>query len=326
MSKVQRDPMEDLLRQAEPRPVPAPEETELVKAAVREEWIAISNRRNARRRALGFAIAATLVVAVIAAVNTLRDVPVDPVHVATVERNFGPVYVLREKAELSPTDDLGVVVSGQTIVTGENAGLALAWANGGSLRIDQGSRVQFTDRETVFLEDGRIYFDSHGSLGVGTVTDGSFLVVTEHGMVNHIGTQYMTEVDRDRLIVSVREGSVSIDGIRYDETVSAGQQATLRGQQRPAILNISRGNLDWEWVEKTTPHVNVDGKSLHEFLTWVCREMGLKLRYEGDAESEARRATLKGTVETGPAEALRVRLVSADLDWRIEEGVLYITE
>jgi hypothetical protein len=79
-------------------------------------------------------------------------------------------------------------------------------------------------------------------------------------------------------------------------------------------------------VAKTTPGVDVDGKTLHEFLLWVSREMGLELRFEGEAEAVAREAVLRGTIDTEPAEALRLRLATAALNWRIEGGVIYITD
>ena len=75
------------------------------------------------------------------------------------------------------------------------------------------------------------------------------------------------------------------------------------------------------------PAADVDGKSLHEFLLWACRETGLELRYEGRAEQVARHdAILKGIIDTEPLDALRLRLATAALDWRIDEGVITVSE
>jgi hypothetical protein len=101
---------------------------------------------------------------------------------------------------------------------------------------------------------------------------------------------------------------------------------TLTGAAQPSVLNINAYGESWNWVNRTTPAADVDGKSLHEFLTWVCREMGLEMQFEGQAETVARSAILKGRIDTAPAEALRLRLATAALDWRIEEGVIYITD
>jgi hypothetical protein len=184
------------------------------------------------------------------------------------------------------------------------------------MRIDSGVSVT--------VEEGRVYFDS---LVAGIAADGApdFMIRTEHGELQHLGTQYMVEVHRDSLVVSVREGRVSIDGRYYEQTVAAGQQATIAGQQRPGVLSISRTGQAWDWIARTTPPADVDGKTLHEFLTWVCREMGLELRFEGQAERIAHDAILKGRIDTVPAEALRLRLATAALSFRIEGDVIYIS-
>ena len=87
-----------------------------------------------------------------------------------------------------------------------------------------------------------------------------------------------------------------------------------------------QGPLAWAWVNRTTPSADVDGKSLHEFLTWVSREMGLELEFEGQAEGIARVAILKGRIDAEPGDALRQRLATAALNWRIDEGVIYISD
>ncbi len=322
MSDIENDDLETLLRQAGPRPVPAPADVAAAKTALRSEWHDVTGRRRTRRRLAGFAIAATVLAGVFAVYNAARVPVVDAVQVATIAKSFGPVYVLGERAELRPTDGLLQVASGQTIVTGSGAGIALAWANGGSLRIDEDTRIRFARDDAVFLESGRAYFDSVA----GAASAVEFKLITEHGEVRHLGTQYMTEVDRDRLLVSVREGSVTIDGVYHEQTLAAGQQALLAGRQRPSVLSISRSGDAWNWVVRTAPAADMDGRTLYEFLVWVSREMGLELRFEGASERVAHEAILRGTIDTEPAEALRLRLATAALDWRIEGGVIYITE
>ena len=328
MNKGERDTLEDLLRRASPRPVPAPEDLTAVKSAVRDEWRTVTTRRTDRRRLANFAIAASVLVGVFAVLNILRVPAVDVVQVARIEKSFGPVYVLGEQAELRPTRNLSDVMSGQTIVTGDGAGLALSWAAGGSLRADENTRIRFSSGEAVFVEEGRVYFDSiASSIGGTDVADVPvFMLQTQYGDIRHLGTQYMTDVARDSLVVSVREGEVMIDGTYHDQTITSGQQATFVGSQRPSILSVSRTGQAWDWVGRTTPAADVDGRSLHQFLVWVSREMGLELRFEGKAEAVAEMAILRGTIDTEPADALRMRLATAALKWRIDQGVIYITD
>ncbi len=324
MSNTEHADLENLLRQAEPRPVPAPADVAAAKAALCDEWRDATGQRQRRRRLAGFAIAATVLAGLFAVYTVTRAPIVDLVEVAMIEKSYGPVYLLGEQAELRSADDLSRIVSGQTIVTGAGAGLALAWASGGSVRADENTRLRFTSDTDVFLESGRVYFDSVAGNDGGNVS--RFTLLTEHGDVSHAGTQYMTAVDRDRLVVSVREGSVTIDGVYHEQTVRAGQQATLAGRQRPDVLRISRSGEAWDWVVRTAPSADVDGKTLHEFLVWASRELGLELHFEGEAERVAHEAILRGNIDTGPEDALRLRLASAALGWRIEEGVIYITD
>ena len=114
------------------------------------------------------ATAATVLVGVFAALSTLQISEQRPIQLAAIQKSFGPVFFLGEDAELRPTHDLSTVISGQTIVTGSAAGMALAWGSGGSLRIDDNSRLRFAADGTVFLEAGRVYFDSMPGMTAGT--------------------------------------------------------------------------------------------------------------------------------------------------------------
>ena len=327
MTNIDHDALEELLRHASPRPVPSQEDQAAAREAVREEWRNVASKRQTRLRVTRFAIAATVLIGVFAGLNAYRAPVAEAVQVATILKSIGPVYLLGEQAELRETDDLSNIVSGQTIVTGDDAGLALAWGNGGSLRIDENSRIEFTDDVSVFLEQGRVYFDSLPPsilTEVDTQDAPVFALHTEFGQIQHLGTQYMSEVDSGTLIVSVREGEVSVDGKFYDKRVLSGQQATISGRQQPNILSISRSGEAWNWVNRTTPPVDVEGKTLHAFLSWASRELGLELQYEPAAASEARKSVLVGTIDKEPAVAMPLWVASAGLDWQIHEGVIHI--
>ena len=79
-------------------------------------------------------------------------------------------------------------------------------------------------------------------------------------------------------------------------------------------------------MERTSPAVNVDGRTLHEYLSWACRELGLDLEFEGEAETVARTAVLRGSIDSEPSVALRQRLATAAFTYRIEEGVIYVSD
>lgn len=321
--------LEQLLRRATPRPMPSPADEATVRQAVRTEWQNVSSRHQSRRRLVSFAIAASVLISVFAVFNLFRMPDVEAVQVASIEKSFGSVYLLGESSELRETRDLSSVVSGQTIVTGSKAGIGLVWGNGGSMRMDENTRVEFVNDETVYLKFGRIYFDSSPPALIAGIRAGDraeFVVQTDLGEVAHVGTQFMTGVNAGTLTVSVREGQVAVEGEYHRQVASSGEQLTLSGRQRPALLSISRSGESWEWVSRTSPSANVDGKTLHEFLLWACRELGLEIEWQGRAEEVAREAILRGRIDTEPADALRQRLATAAIEWHIDEGVIYVGE
>ena len=323
------DALEKLLKHASPRPTPSPSDEAEVRKAVRAEWQNVSSRYRSRRRVASFAIAASVLIGMFVVFNLFRVPIVETVEVASIEKSFGSVYLLGESSELRETQDLASILSGQTIVTGRQAGIGLSWGNGGSMRMDEKTRVEFVNDETVYLKSGRIYFDSSPSPLIAGIDGGDtaqFVIHTDLGDVAHVGTQFMTGVDAGTLTVSVREGQVAVDGEYHSHVASSGEQLTLSGRQRPTVLSIGRYGDSWEWVSRTSPPADVDGKTLYEFLLWACRELGLEIQWEGPAERVARDAILRGRIDTAPAEALRQRLATAALEWHIEKGVIYVGE
>ena len=326
MNAADDDEVEQLLRRSAPRPVPAASELAAAKAAIRTEWIEANRRRSRRRSMAGFGIAASLLAGVMAIYTTSR-VPAPELPVATIERAMGSVNVLGEGSTLLPVASSDVLRAGQTLVTESDTGVSLAWAGGGSVRVDENTRLQL-GAQGVLLERGRLYFDSESidSPIPGDQRSPQFAIETSYGRIEHVGTQYMAAVDSDALVVSVREGEVAVTGGTYDQRVGSGQQATFSGRQRPVVIAVNRSGAAWAWASRVSPAAHMDGRSLHDFLIWVTRELGLDVVFEGDTESVARNAILKGNIDAGPRDALRLRLATAALDWRIEDGVIYISD
>lgn len=325
------DAVEAILEQAAPRPAPPMEDEQVVRDAVYAEWQAVTGRRSRRRRMTNFAIAATVLVAVSVAFNQFRVNDVAPIQVATIDKSHGSIYLLGEQSELHELPDLAAIMAGQTIVTGNDAGIGLSWSNGGSLRIDANTRIEFIAVDEVYLRSGRVYFDTAPTQRMAAITGSgvaspALAIETEHGRVTHLGTQYMTFVDTTNLTVSVREGQVAIAGKYRDETAVEGQQMTISGSGSPTILNITGYGSNWEWIEPMAPVPDFDGRSVHHFLSWVSRETGLHLEYvDDDAKQLAADVEFVGEVERRPTLALDVWMQTIDLDYRIDGGVIYVS-
>jgi len=341
-TEIREVAVEVLLEQAAPRPVPPVQDEKLVRDAVRAKWRAVTGKRRARRRLTQYAVAASALLAVAVVFNVLRTTGVAPVQVATIHKEFGSIHLLGEQSELTALPSLTTIVAGQTIVTGDGAGLGLTWrAGNGSLRIDENTSIEFTSPSSVYLRSGRIYFDSAPATRVAAISSGSgpaeamdsgsgpagsgFVIMTDHGEVTHLGTQYMTAVNRATLTVSVREGEVEIDG-RY--TAQEGQQLKMSGGGSPDVTDIGSSGAAWAWVEATSPSIDADDLTTDEFIRWVGRETGLKVVYETfDAESTAKSGKLKGTIEVPPREALSIWMSGEDVRAAIDQdsGTITVT-
>lgn len=328
MAPATDESVERILSKAETRPAPSADETAAVRQHVYAEWQSVAGRRQKHRRMVSIAIAASVLIAVFATFNTFRLNGIAETPVASIGKSFGSVYVLGDNAEMLEGNDLLTVVAGQTLITDDESGVGLAWEGGGSLRIDADTRVEFIDRDLIYLHSGRVYFDSEPELLADqrySSANAQFAIQTDHGVVSHVGTQYMTQSDFGGLTVSVREGEVVLGTSKTSNSASGGQQLEVRGGSSASIVNIKTYGDNWQWTEQLSPEVDVEGRSIHEFLRWVSHETGLGIEFENaDVENTARIETLNGLVNVEPADALRIWMMGVDLEWTIEDGVIRI--
>ncbi len=309
--------LEELLGKAPPRPTPPQQDEELIRQAVRAEWDQVTKRRIRTRRVTQFALAASVLLAVFVGLNALRG-PVDGKQLqqlASIEKQFGIITMLND---------------GQAVETGQEAGLTLAWNDGGSLRLDQNTRAEFESGSEIYLQSGRIYFDSMPS-GIPTVRTDSdkakLTIRTDAGTVRHFGTQFITQTDGNELSVMVREGRVSIEGSHVNKTatVTVGQKLTVTRDGQTTVHDVDVSGGDWKWIEKTSPSFTLDNRPIIEFLTWVSRETGQPLRFTSSTvEDIVKEKELRGVVDKEPSLALPFYMQLTGLKWDIKDGVIVV--
>lgn len=303
---------EQLLGHVAARPMPSTEDVEMARNAVKAEWLAVTRKRKRRRQFVSLAAAASMLLTLALVIRFALTPPVIAVQVAAIEKSYGSITIYVMGEELQEAADLLSISAGQTIITGKESGLALAWGGGGSLRIDANSRVVFLSDSAIELVSGAMYFDSMNR-------NVELHVRTKYGVIRHLGTQYMGRIDSESLAVSVREGRVSVDGLYFDGIAERRQRLTFIGSARPNVLNISPHGDDWRWVELTAPQADFDDKTIFEFLQWVARETGLTITFDPpNVEQTARGVFVSGLVDEEPRIALRQRLLSASLTYVID--------
>ena len=101
---------------------------------------------------------------------------------------------------------------------------------------------------------------------------------------------------------------------------------TVSGGARPTVVDFNVYGDSWSWIEATAPLVDVDGRSVDEFLKKIGRETGLQVSYESPgAKQLAISGVLKGSVDMAPRAELAFRMSGEDLVYRIDGGTMYVS-
>ena len=213
------------------------------------------------------------------------------------------------------------IPAGTTLETDEGTA-ALRLVDGGSLRLDRGTRVQLSSGSAAVLEEGAVYLDVQDASGVE--------IRTTLGVVRDIGTQFEVRLSADgnRLRVRVREGKVILrrgpDG--HEATVGEQLVMTIDGTLERGTTPLD--GEEWEWVLESAPVPDLEGLDLLTFLRWLAREGGWSLRFE-DAELEERAASIRlfgdaQGLDPRQATALVFRSSGEGLSYRMADGALVV--
>ena len=321
----------ELLGNASPRPTPPAADEALVRNAVQAEWRSLMKRRSRRRRFTSMALAASVLLTVFMALSLLRD-PTGSFaaqQVATLGKQFGPV-VIRTNGEIA-RNTAASIRGNDSVETLPDAGLELAWHDGGSLRLDENTMLVFEAANQIYLQKGRVYFDSVDSPLTSRVVHSEpveLSIRTDRGVVRHLGTQYMLEATADSLTISVREGEVSFAGTKG--LAKAGQQLIVAPGGRMEIAETDVYGEAWQWIQQTTPAVNLGGRQVAEALAWAGRETGRSIEYATPAAaaiaSDFSLVGFNAETNLNPSRALFMFAEMADLNVRIEGGVVVVRE
>lgn len=328
------EPVESLLRLASSRPEPSDTDREAIRTHVQGEWQKVAAKRKFRRRAWPLSVAASAVLAVTLVVlnQDQPSISTNLQEVALVERITGHVEV---SGNQTPENAATVrkqtpIFVGQKLNTAADSGMALVFASGISLRIDQLTEVDMIGENTLKLEAGRIYVDTHADTpATQTVTPSRFEILTDKGAIRHLGTQYMVGIDDELLSVSVRNGNVQVIAEEVDGPstvyVSNGMSLSFGSDGAPDVSETDVFGPQWQWAENLGAGFVLDSRTIAEFLEWVARETGFAISYESEnARAVAEETVLHGTIDLPAREALDVVLKTSDLTATMAQGEITI--
>ena len=317
----------DIIASAGHRPQVPEEDLAAIKAAARVEWkkmVGQGSTSHGRSSRLPLALAATLVLA-LAAAWLWRGAWLGEggAKVATVALLAGDASTGDGALAVGDTLDAESLLTTSTPAGAAATRLALRLTRGQSVRLDTDTRVRLLGDESMELLSGAVYVDS-------AIAGRSLEVRTAFGSVRDIGTQFEVRLGGDGepavLRVRVREGAIELRRESESHSAVAGEELRIDPDGALARTRTGVRGEDWEWVLASAPHLEIEGLGLSTFLDWASRETGWSIRYEDEAlATEARGIELHGTIEgLSPDESVFAVVPGSGLDYRIEDGVLFI--
>jgi ferric-dicitrate binding protein FerR (iron transport regulator) len=278
----------------------------------------LATRKSPRR----WAVAAALVVLVAGgvawqamqpAVTVARLESLDGSLVAHGTRWFSGDAQVRTGAALA---------AGDLLTVSNNGGALLRLSPDLTVRLAANTRARLGRADEIELIVGEAFVDATPG------THGALRIVTPHGVVTHLGTQYLVRSDREEIEVSVREGRAQLQTGQSTSVAAAGEWILHRGRDggmRTGTLPVDDSRYDW--IAALPSGFTLDGATLDQFLTWFHRETGLAPVYvEGLDSGHLGEVQLKGSIDNlEPLEALSLVLATADLAWH-RDGAKVIIE
>jgi ferric-dicitrate binding protein FerR (iron transport regulator) len=296
-------------------------------AALHAQWQSSTAARRRRRVvAVAGAAAASVATLAVAYVWLQSPVPGTPAALATIEHVEGTDITWRDdQTQAQPLGTHRAFAEGQRLATGPGARVALEWHDGGSLRLDESSRLEFVSASAVRLPAGNLYFDS----AVASVTGGAapeLAVQTPAGEVVHLGTQFMVSVASDEVVLSVREGQVKVTGDGFELVVAANEELDLRADGTRGVTAIDGYGERWSWAADVAPQIELDGRSTFDVIAWAARETGRGVVYETrTAENSARGNVLRGIDRRSPNGVLALLPYLTGLAYEIRGDAIVVS-
>lgn len=337
-----------LLEIAGPRPEPPEELRRQVQQAARTAWREkVHAHSRVRRRRVWQLAAAAMVVAGVGIALWVGLGPGGPAPAAltvaraeavqgsvTVRTSSSRPVIPRSGPEALPLVQGADLPVGSVIDTGSGSGgedhradtgrAALRLRDGTSLRLDRNTRLQIASARELVLDRGAVYLDT--GRGAKPEPGEALTVRTGLGVARDIGTQFEVRLADEVLRVRVREGRVEVEAGGTRHPAAAGIALTVDPEGRTEREVIPSHGAGWGWVLETSPPFELEGTSLADYLAWLQRETGWRVRYaDPDLEREAAGVNLHGSIAgLRPDETPAAVLPGTGLDYRVEGGTLVI--
>jgi len=300
-----------LLQKIGPRPQPGADVTASIRANVKAVWreeVALQQaQRQNRRKMVGFALAASVLLSFSA--SWLMSTPPQTTAFGEVAQVVNGVEYVGADGEWR---DLGEQALRQSIDvrTGSAGSLRLHLHDGMDIRVGANSRLAMQAGGALTLHTGVIYVDSNDQLGMVN----ALRVITPFGEAEDIGTQFAVRVARDGWQVQVRDGLVKMSDDGLQRQVDAGDRVVINLSNDVTVSQVASDDTSWAWIAAVSPEFLIEGASLQAYVDWLSRETGKTVVFSSARVSESARGTiLHGSIDgLLPMESLSAVLAATD--------------
>ena len=324
------DSIEALLKATGRRPAVPADRMVRVRAAAHDDWRRQVARR-ARRRRIGWGVslaaAAVVVVAVGLGIRALRPSITPELSGIRVERVANAAWARTRSFPLfrstAPLHAGSIVSWGDAVTTGADARVALRAPSGHSVRLDTDTTLRVLSDRVFALERGAVYVDLRSDRAH---PETSLRIDTAVGTIEDHGTQFAVRFDGGSLSLQVREGAVTLSAPAQRSVARAGQALTLDASGRIMTTEDAGAGTGWAWAEAIAPMMEIEGRSLLEFLDWVVRERGVRLQFaDTGLAGRAPTIVLKGSIAGMTlGQATTSVLATCGATHRWEDGALVV--
>ncbi|MEO8064190.1 MAG: FecR family protein [Pseudomonadota bacterium] len=326
MTRRSERSVEQLMKLAGEREMPAADAMERARLAAHDSWQQLLQQAPARapRRwlkiSLGLAAAASVTLFAWLAFPPSSK-PVPPAVAARVISLEGGALSHHAAGDtvVFPASD---VIAGTTLETAEGR-IALTLGDSLSLRMNRHTRLRFDSPAGVTLLAGDIYVDSGGVNAAGRLR-----IETPAGVVHHVGTQFQVLVAGANTRVRVREGRVLFTPLDAGEprAVAAGDELRIADGRTELTRGLPSFGAGWDWSAEVAPPFDIESRPLAEFLAWTAREHGWQIRYaSAELQQQTYEIRLHGALDQSNADAMfeRVSLITG-VPLQTRAGVLWV--
>jgi hypothetical protein len=199
-----------------------------------------------RRKRVWWALAAGVVLTIAIAGTTL-PLRVPPAVAELAVARGGVERFVPDDARWEALPSGAQLDAGARLRTSPDGGAAFVVLRDLVVRADGATEWIFDDATHLTLTGGTLYVDTGSAGSAGRALQ----IVTPHGVVRHVGTQYEVRALSSELRVRVREGRVQLEprAAGPARETAAGEELLLMADGAVALRPFAADSPEWQWAE-----------------------------------------------------------------------------